>query len=134
MKRIGSVILVMTLVISLASSAYAQTPAVKLNRGLVNALTGLWELPVDVLRTCKQEGAPKGLTVGLVRGLVMGVYRTLVGIYEVVTFPVPAPAGYRPITDPPTLLTSETLEPANPEMRGDFRPLSSAYEGTTRKK
>jgi len=134
MKRIGIVILVMTLAVSLASSVYAQTPAAKLGRGLVNTLTGLWELPVDVLKTCKAEGAPKGLTIGLMRGLVTGVYRTLVGIYEVVTFPVPAPAEYRPITDPPTLLTSETLEPANPEMRGDFRPLSSSYEGKTRKK
>lgn len=133
MKRIASVLLVITLSISFATAGYAQNPPAKLGRGLINTLTGMWELPVNILKTCKSEGAATGLTVGLVRGLVLGVYRTLVGVYEVVTFPIPAPADYKAITVPPTLITYETLERADPAMRKDFRPLSGEIEGTTRK-
>ena len=73
-----------------------------------------------------------GLTVGLARGIGWGVYRTLVGVYEIMTFPIPAPAGYEAITDPPTLLTSDTLQPSDPAMRSDFRPLSDEIEGKTK--
>lgn len=134
MKRLAGLLLAITLLIVFSSSAYAQNPAAKLGRGVVNSLTGLWELPKDILTTYKSEGGPKALTIGFARGLVMGVYRTLVGLYEVVTFVIPAPAGYRAITDPPTLITSQTLEAENPGMRKDFRPLSSEYEGKTRRK
>lgn len=134
MRRIASIVLVMAFVVTLVSPVCAQTPAAKLGRGLVNTLTGLWELPIDVLKTCKAEGAPKGLTIGVGRGLVTGLYRTLVGVYEVISFPVPAPAGYEPITNPPTLITSDTLEADNPTMRKDFRPLSTELEGKTEKK
>lgn len=133
MKRVACALFVMVLVVSFASNGYAQNPAAKLGRGLLNTLTGLWELPIDILRTSKHEGGPKGLTVGLARGLATGLYRTLVGVYEVVTFAIPLPAGYRPITDPDTLLTAETLVPGDPAMRSDFRPLSSEYEGSTRR-
>lgn len=133
MRGIVSILLVITLISGYSTIAYAQNPPAKLARGLVNTLTGLWELPVTVLRMCKSDGAPKGLTIGFAKGLTWGLYRTLVGIYEVVTFPIPAPAGYKAITDPPTLLTSETLEPEDPALRKDFRPLSSEFEGKTRK-
>jgi len=134
MKRLTSVLLAIALITSFASAGYAQNPPAKLTRGLVNTFTGIWELPINVLKMCKSEGAPKGLTIGVVQGVAWGVYRTLVGLYEVVTFPIPAPAGYAAITDPATLLTSETLETGDPSLRGDFRPLSSEYEGKTRRK
>lgn len=134
MKRIASALLVITLIVSFAPVGYAQNPAAKFGRGLVNTLTGLGEIPIDMLKTGKAEGTSRGLTVGLFRGLIMGLYRTVVGLYEVVTFAIPAPAGYEAITDPPTLITSETLESADPALRKDFRPLSSEYEGKTYKK
>lgn len=133
MRRIASIVLVMAFVVTIVSPVSAQTPAAKLGRGLVNTLTGLWEWPVDILKTTKAEGPAKGLTIGFARGLATGLYRTLVGVYEVISFPVPAPAGYESITNPPTLITSDTLEAENPTMRKDFRPLSSEYEGKTKK-
>jgi putative exosortase-associated protein (TIGR04073 family) len=129
MKRIASLLLVAVLITTFTTAGYAQTPQAKLGRGLANTLTGLLEVPLQTIRTCEADGAPKGLTIGLARGVVLGIYRTLVGIYEVVTFPIPAPADYRPITEPPTLLTSETLVPEDPSMRSDFRPLGSQLEG-----
>ena len=127
MKSIVSVLLAITLLITFTSMGYAQSPPAKLGRGLVNTLTGFLELPLNVLRTYKSDGWPKGLTIGFARGLAMGVYRTLVGIYEVVTFVIPMPKDYSAITTPPTLLTSETLVPGYPAARKDFRPLSSEY-------
>ncbi len=131
MRKIGSIILAIAFIASFVTAGYAQSPPEKLGRGLVNTFTGFWEVPSVMLRMCKSDGAPKGLTIGLGRGIAMGLYRTLVGVYEVLSFAIPAPAGYEPITDPPTLITSETLEPDNPTMRSDFRPLSSEYEGKT---
>lgn len=128
MKRIVGVFLVITLIIAFASVGYAQNPPAKLGRGLLNTFTGLWEIPVNVIRTCKSEGAPMGLTVGLAKGVAWGLYRTLVGVYEVITFAIPYPPDYSAITDPPTLLTSETLVPEDPAMRSDFRPLGSEIE------
>lgn len=133
MKRIASVLLVITLIVSFSSVGYAQNPPAKLGRGLVNTLTGFWEIPVKIIRTCKSDGMPTGLSIGLVKGLAWGIYRTLVGVYEVVTFPIPAPSGYVAITDPPTLLTAETLQPGDPALRKDFKPLSSELERKTSK-
>ena len=67
-----------------------------------------------------------GLTVGLGKGLALGAYRTLVGLYEIVTFAIPMPAEYSAITDPPTLMTSETLEEEDPSLREDLLPPGSA--------
>jgi len=129
MRKVISFLIIITLVIGFASSAYAQTAAAKLGRGVVNTLTGLWEVPIDILKTCKADGVPTGLTVGTVRGLATGIYRTLVGLYEVVTFAIPAPAGYRAITDPATLMTSETLESADPKMAVNFSLLGDELSG-----
>ena len=125
-KVIG--ILVVIMVLAVASSAFAQDPGSKLFRGLINTATGFLEFPITVYKTSVNDGYPKGLTYGLARGLVNGVYRTLVGLYEIVTFPIPAPAGYESIMDPETIFSGETLESANPSMRSDFRPLSSELE------
>jgi len=133
MKRIGSMIIVIALILSVASMAYAQNPQVKLGRGIINTLTGFWEVPIDMLKTSKAEGMPMGLSVGLVRGLATGIYRTLVGVYEVVTFPIPAPAGFTAITDPETLITSETLEKEDPKLTVEFSPLSSQLQGSSKK-
>ena len=124
MKHVFSVVLVLT-IIFLASSAFAQDPGSKLFRGLLNTTTGFLELPITIWQTSKNEGYPTGLTIGLGKGLVNSVYRTLVGVYEVVTFPIPAPAGYESILTPGTLWTGETLENADPAMRGDFKPLGA---------
>lgn len=129
MKRLVSLFMVVALIVSFSSVGYAQNPPAKLGRGIVNTLTGFWELPIKILKTCKSDGMPVGLTVGMAKGIGWSLYRTAVGLYEIVTFPIPAPAGYEAITDPPTLLTSETLEPDDPSMAINFSPLKKELSG-----
>ena len=47
-----------------------------------------------------RSGPWAGFTWGLLRGVGYGFIRTAGGVYETVTFPVPAPADYRPIMVP----------------------------------
>ena len=75
--------------------------AEKAVRGIANAGLGVVvELPKTVYYDTLEDGPLYGLTVGVLEGLSWGIARTLVGIYEVVTFPFPAPEGYRPILTP----------------------------------
>ncbi len=73
----------------------------KLFRGGVNLVTGWVEIPKRVQETSQRSGIAAGLTWGLLRGLGYGFIRTAGGLYELVTFPVPAPAEYQPIMQPP---------------------------------
>jgi putative exosortase-associated protein (TIGR04073 family) len=90
----------------LGTAAFAEelvppAAAEKAVRGLANAGLGLGvELPKTVYYDTLEDGPLYGLTVGVLEGLSWGIARTLVGIYEVVTFPFPAPEGYRPILTP----------------------------------
>ncbi len=75
--------------------------AQKAVRGLANTGLGVAvELPKTVYYDTLEDGPLYGLTVGVLEGLSWGIARTLVGIYEVVTFPFPVPEGYRPIYTP----------------------------------
>jgi len=90
----------------LGTAAFAEelvppAAAEKAVRGLANAGLGLGvELPKTIYYDTLEDGPLYGLTVGVLEGLSWGIARTLVGIYEVVTFPFPAPEGYRPIFTP----------------------------------
>ena len=103
-KRIGYVMMLGAL-LSLAvghSAAHAlgSTAGDKLTRGLANTIQGVFEVPRNISNTTQTQGLLTGLTVGLGKGLGYGVLRMLVGLYEVVTFPIPVPAGYAPIIHP----------------------------------
>jgi putative exosortase-associated protein (TIGR04073 family) len=70
-------------------------------RGLTNAGLGVVvEVPKTVYYGTLEDGPLYGLTVGVLEGLSWGIARTLVGVYEVVTFPFPILEGYRPIYQP----------------------------------
>jgi putative exosortase-associated protein (TIGR04073 family) len=70
-------------------------------RGLANTGLGVVvEVPKAAYYGTLEDGPLYGLTVGVLEGLSWGIARTLVGIYEVVTFPFPEPEGYRPIYTP----------------------------------
>ena len=90
----------------LGTAAFAEelmppAAAEKAVRGLANAGLGLGvELPKTIYYDTLEDGPLYGLTVGVLEGLSWGIARTLVGVYEVVTFPFPAPEGYRPIFTP----------------------------------
>lgn len=73
----------------------------KLGRGLCNMLTFPLELPSQISKVNLTDGPMAAFTWGLLKGVGMTGFRALVGAYEVVTFPMPLPAGYAPIlTDP----------------------------------
>ena len=80
----------------------------KLGRGFVNIVTGWVEIPKRIHETSQDQGTAAGLTWGLLRGIGHGFVRTVAGFYEVLTFPVPAPAGYEPVIQPPYVFDDAT--------------------------
>ena len=79
----------------------------KFTRGFINLVTGWVEIPKRVHETSQGSGAAAGFTWGLLRGLGYGFIRTAGGLYELVTFPFPAPPGYVPVIDPEYVFTDE---------------------------
>lgn len=93
-----------------ASSAFADTAGRKLGRGLANTLFGVVEVPIQVQRTVDREGSGAGATWGVVKGFGHFLMREGVGIYEIVTFPIPYPRYYEPILEPEFLLNEMALD------------------------
>jgi putative exosortase-associated protein (TIGR04073 family) len=83
-----------------ATESAAQSAARKAGRGLAAMTTAFLEVPGNMVREAERRGKAEGLPVGFAMGLGMIVVRTLVGVYEFVTCPFPAPAGFRPIIEP----------------------------------
>ena len=77
-------------------------------RGVVNTVTGWVEVPKRIHETSVTDGALAGFTWGLLRGLGYGFIRTAAGVYELVTFPFPAPPGYAPVIDPEYVFANTT--------------------------
>ena len=86
--------------VALAAPADAQTAARKFGRGLAGMTTAFLEVPGNMVTETNRRGAATGLPLGFAIGCGMIVPRVLVGVYETVTAPFPAPAGYRPILRP----------------------------------
>jgi putative exosortase-associated protein (TIGR04073 family) len=90
----------MALLAGTATESAAQSAAHKAGRGLAAMTTAFLEVPGNMVRESDRRGNAEGLPVGFAMGLGMIVVRTLVGVYEFVTCPFPAPAGFRPIIEP----------------------------------
>ena len=88
----------------------------KLGRGIINVFTGWVEIPKRVIETSQASGTAAGWTWGLLRGLGHGFVRTAAGLYEVFTFPFPAPPDYQPVIQPEFVFLQET-EPPPPRER-----------------
>lgn len=82
-----------------ASAAKYDAPR-KFGRGLAGMTCGFLELPGNVVETTEKQGIGYGLTIGVAKGLGMIVARELIGVYEFLTAPFPAPPGYEPILSP----------------------------------
>ena len=72
----------------------------KLGRGVANLLFGVVEVPNQYTKAQSEQGGASGWTYGLSKGVLRWFSREFVGIYEIVTFPIPAPQGYKPIMRP----------------------------------
>lgn len=81
----------------------APGPFEKAGRGLSNVALGfLVEWPKTVAVESETHGPAFGMTVGLIKGMGLGVGRTLAGVFELVTFPLPNGADYGPVMEPGT--------------------------------
>src|SRR5262245_66557539 len=78
----------------------ADTAWHKAGRGAAGITTSFLEIPGNIITTTRQEGAAAGWTEGFAKGLGMFILRPPVGVYELVTAPIPAPANYEPILEP----------------------------------
>jgi putative exosortase-associated protein (TIGR04073 family) len=97
---IRNILLGLVLILLISNAAYADTPPEKLGRGAANVGTGWLEVPAQITKTSESDGAIAGMTVGLVTGVVYGVRRTFMGVYEVVTFLAPTPQEYKELIEP----------------------------------
>src|SRR5213596_515020 len=88
------------LVLLAAPPASAETAGRKFFRGLAGMTTAFLEVPGNMVAETRTRGAAEGLPFGFAKGLGMIVVRELVGVYEFLSAPFPAPSGYRPILQP----------------------------------
>ena len=78
------------------------TPGQKALRGAANLSLGLAvEWPKTIYYETKKQGPLLGIPAGFLAGFGLGMMRTAVGVYELVTFPIELPSDYKPILTPP---------------------------------
>ena len=73
----------------------------KLGRGMANTAGGWLEIPLTMHQNYTEQDTGTSLAAGAVHGIVKGIVRTGVGVYEIVTFWLPLPKHFAPIL--PTL-------------------------------
>ena len=71
----------------------------KLGRGIGNTLFGVVEVPNQITKAHAEHGGG-AFFYGTGKGLFRWIGRELVGVYEIITFPLPLPSGYKPIMQP----------------------------------
>ena len=107
-KRLLLVILVAILVSSVfTQNAYCDDALKKLGRGLANCITFPIEIFDQMKKTNLSDGPVAGCTWGLLKGIGMTGVRAVVGVYEVITFPVPLPRNYEPILKDPEFFAED---------------------------
>ena len=72
----------------------------KLGRGLSNVAAGWLEVPQTIHQRYNTTDVAASMFDGCVIGLVRGVLRTGIGVYEAATFWLPYPADFAPILPP----------------------------------
>lgn len=77
-----------------SQAAWAQDPIHKARRGLVNVLTGWLEVPKQLQRARRDPSPLRGLGRGLFKGAGLTLLRGGVGLYELLTFPLPHPKDF----------------------------------------
>ncbi|MFA6290405.1 MAG: exosortase system-associated protein, TIGR04073 family, partial [Victivallales bacterium] len=85
-------------------------PFRKLGRGIVNVGFGVLEIPMKVYDVNQVDGGLAALTYGVFKGIGYFVAREVIGVVEIVTFPMPLPGatdskrdigwGYGPLMEP----------------------------------
>jgi putative exosortase-associated protein (TIGR04073 family) len=101
MKKIPIFFIIFAILAGLTAPARCDGPVEKLSRGLANTITFPCEIPYQISQTNSQNGLTAALSYGVLNGIFMTGVRAIVGIYEIVTFPIPAPGDFGPILTNP---------------------------------
>jgi putative exosortase-associated protein (TIGR04073 family) len=99
-----AVLLAIIITATACYSADYSGPMIKLKRGFANIFTFLGEIPYRMNYEFKNLGPAEGLGYGFVEGCSMAIFRLGVGCFEVFSFFMPLPEGYKPIIDDPEYL------------------------------
>lgn len=97
-------------------------PLKKLGRGVTNMIEGPAEFYAQTVLMKDTTDPLFNLVAGSVKGFGMFLVREAVGIYDIVTFPVPVPLGYKPLIRPATTFTD--WDARQPQTRVNPRPNS----------
>ncbi len=98
MRRVLGFLVTMLL---LSGTVWGSGPDTKLARGLINAAFGWFEIVQAMTLESDRHGFFIGIPAGIFRGAIYGLGRTLNGIYETATFPLPnGKKGYDPLLLP----------------------------------
>ena len=100
-KLVGVVVAAAALMCFSGPQASAETMWDKLKRGVINTVSGCVEIPGCIYDVCNREGGLAGSTWGVVKGVGMAPVRTMVGIFDVISFPIPS-NDYQPVLNPVT--------------------------------
>lgn len=92
---------------------YFEKMSIKFWRGVVNVATCPVEIPKQIHTTTRDLGVP-GPFVGLLKGVLMTVYRGVGGAVETGSFPVPAPKNYEPLLKPAYVWQGWASKPTEP--------------------
>src|SRR5207302_2981631 len=82
------------LVLLAAPPASAETAGRKFLRGFAGMTTAFLEVPGNMVAETRTHGPAEGLPLGFAKGLGMIIPRVLVGVYEFLSAPFPAPADF----------------------------------------
>jgi putative exosortase-associated protein (TIGR04073 family) len=99
---IAAFILMNLITVAVAAEDNAFT---KFGRGMANVVISPAELYAQPVLLSKDHEIPIAFFGGLFKGISMFLVREVVGVYEMVTFPIPLPKGYRPLFEPATTFT-----------------------------
>lgn len=83
----------------------------KFVRGVANFGFGWVEFPKQIHRVGRERGWLAGAFRGSVEGLGMFLARTIAGMYEIFSFPVPLPPHYQPLVRPEFVWQPEPAAP-----------------------
>lgn len=67
--------------------------------GMMNATTGIIELPKTIMTESSNEGIAMGMSVGIIKGMTNMLGRSFLGMMDVVSFPIPT----KPLITPPVV-------------------------------
>ena len=110
MKKITALMIIIVFVVSvlcIQSPCFAQNMLRKLGRGVANVTTSTLEVPKAIQESFYDDGPMAAATYGLLDGIYKFVARTVVGVFEIVTFPFPLPEDYAPIVEPEFLFSPD---------------------------